>query len=82
MANFLTVRAKYQPDEQLDRFRRSFKAKPYQVRLAAINAFADLSVDARKALRRAVDDEFNKSCKNERNSLVREACGRLLKGMP
>lgn len=82
VANFLMVREKYQPDEQLERFRRSFKAKPYQVRLAAMNAFADLSVDIRKALRKAVDDEFNKLCKNERNSLVKEACGRLLKEMP
>lgn len=75
LQHFLATRKRHTYPDQTERFRESFKAKPYQVRLEAMYAFSELPERERAALRGALDANL---CVREPNSEVKEMCARLV----
>ena len=74
---FLASHKKLTSQEQTRRFRESFHAKPYQVRLPAMEYFSRLPLAERSRLASAID---KKLCQEEPKAQVKVACEKMLKG--
>ena len=69
--HFLATRESLSQTSQAMRFRKSLKAQPYQTRLVAMEAFAQLPLPELKALAQSFDEA---QCKTEKFEATRTAC--------
>jgi hypothetical protein len=76
--HFVATREKVSQSAQATRFRNSLKLQPFQTRLVAMEAFADLPLPELKALSQAFD---RAQCKTEKFDETRIACEKILESL-
>lgn len=74
---FIATRSLYTDAEKIQRLKKLFVAKPYQVRLEAMESYAAFPVSERSKLNGVVKKDL---CSSEMNTEVKAACESLVRG--
>ena len=76
---FIVTRNQLSNADQIARYRDSFVAKPYQVRVAAMLDFESRSASEQKKLKNVIDESFKAHCKDEKTPEAKAECDKILK---